>query len=63
MKLEISNEYAMDLAYFCKRVTEDDLFKRSHGETLGERFSMAARISMALNEIEQSLRKAGYSPR
>ena len=63
MKLEISNEYAMDLAYFCKRVTDDDLVKRSHGETLGERLKMAARVSRALDEIEQSLRKAGYSPR
>jgi len=63
MKLEISEEYAMDLAYFCKRVTDDDLVRRSHGETLKEQLRMAGRISRALDEIEACLRAAGYSPR
>jgi len=63
MKLEISEEYAMDLACFCKRVTYDDAIKRSHGETLKEQVGMANRILGALTEIERSLNGAGYYPR
>jgi len=63
MKIEISDKYAMDLAYFCKRATFDDAYERAHGETEEKHEAMAYRILRSLNEIEQSLRKAGYSPR
>jgi hypothetical protein len=63
MKLEISDEKAMDLAYFCKRATFDDAYERAHGETEKERKSMAYRILSAIEEIGNSLRKAGFSPR
>jgi len=63
MKLEIRDERAMDLAYFVKRATFEDAYKRAHGETEEERKSMAYRILGAFEEIGYSLRKAGYSPR
>jgi hypothetical protein len=63
MKLEISDDNAMDLAYFCKRVTYDDALKRAHGETLKEQVDMAYRILKALGEVGGSLSAAGYSPR
>jgi len=56
MKLEISGDYAMDLAYFCKRATFDDAHERAHGETEEKRMDMAYRILKALGEIEASLR-------
>jgi hypothetical protein len=63
MKLEISGDNAMELAYFCKRATFDDAYERSHGETEEDRESMAYRILSALEEIGSSLSKAGFSPR
>jgi len=63
MKLEISEKYAMDLAYFCKRATYYDAYERSHGETAEKRSAMANSILMAFDEISNSLKMAGYSPR
>jgi hypothetical protein len=61
MKLEISDEYAMDLVYLCKRVTFYDAINRANGETHEKREAMAYRILRVLEEIEESLSKAGYS--
>jgi len=63
MKLEISGEYARDLAYFCKRATYDDAYERAHGETEEERDAMTLRILRAFSEISKSLCSAGISLR
>jgi len=63
MQLTISKENAEVLAVFVKRVTYDDAYRRSHGETEEDRKAMAYRILEALSEVEACLTKAGYAPR
>jgi len=63
MKKIVSDEYVMDLAIFCKRVTFDDAYNRAHGETDKEREAMAYRILNALGEIQAYLGSIGISPR
>jgi len=64
MQLTISNNYnAGALAYFCKHITFEDAYRRSHGDTDVERKEMAYRILSALSDVEASLAKAGFDPR
>jgi hypothetical protein len=64
MKLTFSNEQnAGALAVFCKRVTYDDAYRRSDGETEAERMDMAYRILSAIAELGACLGEEGYSHR
>ena len=63
MNLEIDNDDAEALAYFCKRVTFDDAYRRAHGESEVERKAMAYRILSALYDVEKCLNNEGYAPR
>jgi len=64
MKNQIcTDEYAEDLAQFCKRVTFEDAYRRSHGETEEERKAMAYRILRALGEVQEYLNHFITAPR
>jgi len=64
MQITISNNYdAGALAYFCKHITFEDAYRRSHGDTDVERKEMAYRILAALSDVEKCLEKEGFSPR
>ena len=64
MELTFSNEHnAGALAVFCKRVTFEDAYRRSDGETGKDREAMAYRILGALSDIETYLGQKGLSPR
>jgi hypothetical protein len=64
MRLTISDEkYLKALAYFCKRITYDDAYRRSHGETEAERKDMAYTILNVMSDISDILADGGYSVR
>jgi hypothetical protein len=64
MKLTIDNKYnAKALAVFCKRVTFEDAYRRTDGETEEERKAMAYKILAALSDVETCLSEAGFSVR
>jgi hypothetical protein len=64
MKLTFRNKYVIEaLAVFCRRVTFDDAYRRSDGETEEDRKAMAYRILAALADVETCLGEAGFSPR
>ncbi len=59
-----SNESnAKAMAFFCRRVTFDDAYKRAHGDTFEERNRMAYEILRAFGELENYLNKLGVLPR
>jgi len=64
MKKIISDKRAaMDLAVFIKRVTYDDAYRRSDGETEEARKEMAYRILSVLGDVQDYLAEQGFSPR
>jgi len=51
------------LAFFCKRVTFDDCYRRTHGENETERKTMAYRMLSAFADVEKCLKNEGYALR
>ena len=50
-----SKAHDIDLAFFLKRVTFEDAYRRSHGDTEVARKAMAYRILEALSDLENKL--------
>ena len=64
IKLEIRDvAHKLALAYFCKRITFEDAYRRAHGDTKEIREDMAYTILRAISDLEKSLEDAGYSVR
>jgi len=65
MKVRIRSEvHVMALAQFCKRLTYEDAYRKASacdGEE--KRKAYAGIIIEAIEDLEKSLREAGYSPR
>ena len=63
INLEIRDKaHCIALAYFCKRVTFNDVYPCAHGDE-AECKDMAYRILDGLSDIEKSLSEAGFNAR